>query len=292
LRFLILAHIGDETALRVYSRLRTRHGNEHVKLVSVEEIALAPYWAHRQEGSRVTTEVRLADGTLLDSEKIGTVFNRLLMLTLPQFARAKEADREYAVQEMNALCLSWLASLPCPVVNAPTPTGLGGAERSHAEWLSLAGQAGLPVQGYHFTTDPRWHQEKGYVPHRWRFDSPKHEFEKVSASPTRRLPTFYLEPVLEPRESVVVAGENVFGNPSVPYGEQFKNLTKLSGCDVLQVEFALRPAPRTDQMGEGSWIACRVDPFPHIHSARAIEAVVEMLENKRAGYQPDVAVRR
>jgi hypothetical protein len=291
LRFLILSHIGDETALRVYAALRARHGAEHVKHVSAEEIVLAPYWAHREEDSLVTTEVRLSDGTSLDSANIGVVFNRLLALTLPQFAFAKAADRDYAIQEMNALCLSWLAGLPRPVINTPTPMGLSAPALSHAEWLFLAGKAELPVQGYHFTTDPRWRREKMYVPHRWRLDNPGYAFERISAPPMSRQPTFYLEPLLEQQESVIVAGNNVIGDLSGRYGEQIKYLAKIAGCDLLQVMFGYPRASKSGHAPDANWTVCGVNPFPHIHSAEAIEAIVQLLEAKRLESKPDSAVR-
>ncbi len=292
--FLILAHLGDETALRVCAALRARHGGNHVRLVSCEELVLAPYWAHRLEDSQVTTEVRLHDGTSLDLANIRVVFNRLLALAAPHFASAKAVDRDYAIQEMNALCLSWLASLPCPVVNPPTPTGLSAPARSHAEWLLLAGRAGLPVQGYHFSTDPRWrHPESNdtsrqsksetsdsstcvrtaYVPHRWWPDNPGYGFERVSAPLASRVPTLYLEPVSEGQESVLIAGEAVVGNLAGRYAEPLGRVARLAHCDLLEVVFARA-------VTGGNWKVCGVNPFPHVRSAEAVEAIVQLLEVK------------
>ena len=44
--------------------------------------------------------------------------------------------------------LSVLYGLGVRVVNRPTPQGLAGRLRSHAEWLALAGRAGLRTQDY------------------------------------------------------------------------------------------------------------------------------------------------
>lgn len=280
MRFLILAHLGDVTALRVSTILQTRHGAERVKLVSAEELALAPNWAHRLEDTRVTTEVRLSDGISLESGNIGVVFNRLLAPILPQFESANAMDRDYAIQEMNALCLSWLASLPCPVVNTPTPMGLGGPARSHAEWLLRASEAGLPARGYFFTTDPRWRRKKTYSPHQRQADNLSYSFETVSAQPISRQPIFFLEPLLEQRESVIVAGDNIVGSLSGLYSEQLKNFARSAGCDFLEVMFSRSAASNVGRAVDENWIVCGANPFPQVHGAKAVEAIVHLLECK------------
>jgi len=283
MRFLILAHLGDETALRVSAALTARHGAGQVKLVSSEELVFAPYWAHRLEDSRVTTELRLSDGTVLDSVDSAVVFNRLLALSLPHFARTTEADRDYAAREMNALCLSWLASLPCPVVNAATPTGLGAQTRSQAEWLLLAGKAGLSAQGYHLTTDPRWVCERTYLPYRWqpgRGSDAGFALARVHEPPVGRHPTLYLEALSESQESVLVAYPGVVGRLAGLYSESLKRLAKLTGCDLLQVMFARPTTREADQMADEHWKVCGVTPFPQVRTAEAVSAIVRLLEAK------------
>ena len=285
MRFLILAHLGDETALRVSAALAARHGAGQVKLVSSEELVFAPYWAHRLEDSRVTTELRLSDGTVLDSMNIAVVFNRLLALSLPHFAKASEADRDYATREMNALCLSWLASLPCPVVNAATPTSLGAQTRSQAEWLLLAGKAGLSVQGYHLTTDPRWFRERTYLPYRWQpgwGSNAGFTLARVHAPPVSRHPTLYLEALSESQESVLVAYPWVIGRLASLYSESLKRLAEITGCDLLQVMFARPAAREADQVTDEHWKVCGVTPFPQIQTAEAVSAIVQLLEAKLA----------
>jgi hypothetical protein len=45
--FLILAHAGDYVAARVAAELQRRHGYERVRLVTAEELVLAPRLSHR-----------------------------------------------------------------------------------------------------------------------------------------------------------------------------------------------------------------------------------------------------
>lgn len=280
MEFLILAHLGDETALRVYAALRARHGSDQVKFVSSEELVLAPYWAHRLENVQVTTNIHLSDGTTLDSANIGLVFNRLVVLTMPHFASATEVDRDYAVMEMTALCLSWLASLPCPVVNAVTPPGLGTQTRTHAEWLWLAGKAGLPTQGYHLTTDPRWFREPSYLPHKCQKNNSENLLEKTSGIPSSRQPTLYLETLSKQWQSMLVAGDQVMGNLVDLYGEQLTRLAKLASCDLLEVLFA-HPMSKSNQIiAPEKWKVCGVNSFPHFQTTEAISAVVQLLESK------------
>jgi hypothetical protein len=49
---------------------------------------------------------------------------------------------------LSAFYLSWLEALPGPILNRPTPQGLGGRWRHNSDWVLLAGRAGLPVAPY------------------------------------------------------------------------------------------------------------------------------------------------
>jgi hypothetical protein len=73
-------------------------------------------------------------------------------MTPPQdlLGHAAEGDRDYALQELTAFYLSWLASLTVPVLNRPTPMGLAGRWLHASELVLLARAAGLPT--------PTWRQ--------------------------------------------------------------------------------------------------------------------------------------
>jgi len=280
MRFLILAHPNDQTALQVHVMLKARHGPDQVKLVLDEELAYSSFWKHCLEDGKVTTDLRLRDGTSLKSGCIGVVFNRLLAPTVPYFASA--IDQNYAAMEMYALYLSWLSSLPCPVVNRVSPMGLGVQTRSHAEWLMLAGKVGLPVRGFHFTSDPRWVQEKMYSPHRPQLNFGAFAFEKIVSPPLSREPTFYLENLLEEQENMLVSLPNVTGRLSKLYGAPLKRLAHLTGCDLLQVLFARTATNRADTTGRTGWKVCSVTPFPHAQTISELSAIVQLLESKLA----------
>lgn len=292
MRFLILAHSRDDTAMYVKASLVSRHPVDQVKLLTSEELVYAPHWSHRLGDGNPITELTLADKTVLSSKDFGVVFNRLRYVSVPHFELAKEDDRNFAVMEMYALLLSWLASLPCPVINPASPRGLGAQERSQAEWLCLASQAGLPIQGYAFSSDPRAFRNRGFLPH-WRETSLDEDgawaLKKVSPILVGRHPTFYLEPAEDIRQEVLVVGEQVIGELAGQFAEGLHRLAELSGCELLKVVFAPTGGGRFN--GDGSnnrwkenslWRVSKLSAFPQVREPNEIEAIVDLLESRQS----------
>ena len=91
----------------------------------------------------MSTRVDLADGRTIDSAEIAGTVNRLTYVPPLLVDALVDDDRQYGLQELSALVMSWLASLPAPTLNPPDTRGLSGAWRSPAEWALLAGEAGL-----------------------------------------------------------------------------------------------------------------------------------------------------
>jgi hypothetical protein len=293
MRFLILAHQGDETALRVFARLRARHPTGQVKLVSSEELIYAPHWSHRLGEPPPATEITLADRTVLSSEDLGVVFNRLRYVHMPHFGLASEADRNFAVMEMYALWLSWLESLPCPVINPASTRGLGAQERSQVEWLALASQAGLPAQGYAFSSDPRAFHSHRYTAY-WRdqaYDEDGYRaMKEIPPILAGRHPTFYAEPTGEKRAEILVVGERVIADLAISeladqYTGQLIHLARLAGCEWLKVAFAQTAGQGTDQPASRDcpWVVCKVTAFPQSGDPQAIQALVDLLEARLTG---------
>jgi hypothetical protein len=61
-------------------------------------------------------------------------------------------DRAYVSSEMTAFLLAWLSSLPCPVLNRPTPSGLCGPGWRIEQWIHLAAGLGIPVKSVRRST--------------------------------------------------------------------------------------------------------------------------------------------
>jgi hypothetical protein len=280
MRFLVLSHPGDETALRVHARLRSRHGPAQVRLVYDYELATAPYWAHRIEAAQTTTRLRLRDGTALDSDRIGVVFNRLVAISVPTFGAATPIDRDYANSEMLALCMSWLASLPCSVVNPASAVGLSAGGRGHLEWLGLAARAGLPTQNCMFSTSSYRRRNRALVPHRWLPEVGPLVFEPFEPGSMPREPAFYFEALATPRDSALVAMPSVLGNLGSRYAQQLRALAHLAGCDLLQVFFGQALPTGVKAPSADPWKVYGVSCLPQVHSEAAVASIVRLLEAK------------
>ncbi len=283
-KFLILTHLGDPTALRVCSVLRSRHGESAVRLVSAQEMSLAPAWRHRLGRDGVLTELAPAQGPPLRSDRIGIVFNRLRFAEVPQFQGARARDRDYAHMETAALWLSALAALPCPVVNPATPRNLGGRDRGRAEWMALASKAGLPVSGYRFTTDPRRFPACGYIPHRrlpaLHAGGPD-RWEPLPPLLPPRGAIAFLEPLESRRRPVLVAGSRVLGEAGPLEKRGLLALSELSGCALFEAAFSRTPPGRISAAGADERLT-GIDPYPLVRDRLYAEAVATMLEERRA----------
>ena len=277
--FLVLAHDDDALAAGVYERLRARHGDGAARLLKAEELALGVRWALRQEGARVETRMLLADGARLSSSDLRAVFNRLRFAAVPHFAAAPEADREYALMEMHAFLLGWLAALGPAVVNRPCPRGLGASLRGPAEWLLLAGRTGLPARALRFATDARRatpRDSEPHVPLEGAGLAAGAAFRPATRATLGRSPALFLEPVGGDVASAVVVGSRVCGDGAARLGpalaEGCRRLAAAAGCAVVEFRFARGAGP------DDGWRFCGAEPFPADLGREGIEALVALLE--------------
>jgi hypothetical protein len=146
---LLLCDRNDLSALWLYERLRRRE--LALELVTSELLAYALGWEHRLTRDSVSIAIELADGRTLNGEGLELTINRLGSLPAGIAAGAHARDREYALQELHAFWLSWLAALPGRVLNRPSGRGLAGPWLDRTEWLVLAARAGLPTVRYDST---------------------------------------------------------------------------------------------------------------------------------------------
>lgn len=152
---LVLCDPFDTAALWAAAQLRDRA--VPVQLVTSDELDGAIRCSHRVgRTGTATIDITLADGRTLTGAAPQGVLNRLGIAPTGRLDRLGGPDRDYAVQEMQALYLSWLHALPGPMLNRPTPQGLGGVWRHPADWAMMAGQAGLAVAPYRHETNAEW----------------------------------------------------------------------------------------------------------------------------------------
>lgn len=275
MRFLILAQAGDETAVRVAATLLRRHSPGDVKLVSAGEIVFAPGWVHGLGEGPVASRVTLHDGTVIGGEAPALVFNRLRGVEMPQFAAASPEDREYAVMEMHALVLSWLQSLTCPVINAPSPQGLGGQVRGALAWQLLAAKAGLPTLPLRLTSSSRRYHAPDLIFHPADFLG-----AALSAGgrlPPGNLPAQFAGAVGSAVMSVLIAGRRVVGRmpPELVHG--CLALARRANTEILLAHFA----PAVD--APFGWVFTSADPMPLLTGPAETNAIVELLESRAAG---------
>ena len=294
--FLVLAHIGDDTAAEVAFRLRRRVGPSRVRIVTPEELVLAPSWAHALDDAGPRTRIRLANGEVIGDPQPIAVFNRLRFVTAIQFDVAATVDREYATMELHALLLSWLASLRCPVVNRPSPRGLGGDDRTILEWLRLANRAGLPVRAMRATTDGRGLAVAAWPSRPYAVGGspdPGQAGDDVTDGavvlPRGRRPAVFAEPLDPARARLLVVGDRVLADPilETDLAVLEAGARRLSAtCDTALLALTLargcvRPGvDQPDRAGEPpatSWLVTGVDPFPEVRDRAGLDLVASLL---------------
>jgi hypothetical protein len=198
--WLVLCDRTDHAALWAHRGLAAR-GLEPLELVTADALAYALRWEHRVGAAGASVLVELGDGRRIDGGSVRGVLNRLVAVPDGHLALAREADRDYARQELHAFFVSWLTCLPGRVFNRPTPHGLCGSWRHRSEWLALAAAAGLAT-----------------APFRMNGDAPDGGF----VAPSRTV--------------VVVGGEALGAELPAAVRAGCVRLARLAGADVLGVE--------------------------------------------------------
>ncbi|MEU0534832.1 hypothetical protein [Amycolatopsis tolypomycina] len=234
---LVLADDGDSGAAAVASAVAARRGGSAVTVVSPRRLAVASRWVHTvAPDGTAATEIRLAGGGCVPCSP-AAVLNRIDGVTPVRFARAGARDRDYAAMELHALFVSWLAGLPCPVVNPVNGNG-SAAPAALPYWLLAARRAGLPVVHIGRTVGTR-------AGHR-------------AAPPAARTPA----------GSVLVAGRHTAGALARRFGDGCAEVARATGCPLLEFRF-VREA--------GAVRLSAVDPRPGLHDPADVAVVAGYL---------------
>jgi len=269
MEYAVLAHSGDVGARLVAAKLGERVGTDVVGLVLAEELTLAPCFSHRVGPEGEKTELRLADGRSLHSHELRGVVSRLTDAPAPRFARNPRADRDYAAMEGYALLLSWLASLPCPVVNPASPRGLAGPALGLLEWLALGAAAGLPPRRFRLGHPGAPAPEGSWLGLRAQMASSSSVGLAPLAQARPGEPTLWAEPVEEPLFEALVVGDRVFGAVGHAARGGCVELARRAGCAVLAVHLAC---------GRRGTVLCGADPMPELGPAAATALAQLVLE--------------
>ncbi len=263
----VLAHRGDPAADAVAEALACRVGAEAVRLVWAEDLMLSAHWRHTLQRGVVASEVVLRDGRVLRSEELDGVFCRLRYAPTPLFAASPRADRDYAAMEGYALLMSWLAALPCRVVNPAGSRGLSGGELSFLEWLSIGVDNGVRARGVRLESSGSETGPDGWLPHRFATAPPTTLLlERIDQA--RGRPAVWLEPLGGAPVEVFVVGEQVLGAPP-ERAAACRAIARTGSCPLLSLQFA--PAAESGQA-----VLCGADPSPRLSDA-AVEAVADLV---------------
>lgn len=234
---LVLAGDEDPGAAAVASAVAARRGAHAVTVVSPRQLAVARRWVHTVAPDGTTaTEIRLSDGGCVPGSP-GAVLNRIDGVTPVRFARANARDRDYAAMELHALFVSWLAGLPCPVVNPVNGNGSAGL-LAPPYWLLAARRAGLPVVRAGRTVGTR----AGH---------------HATPSPARF-----------PAGTVLVAGRHASGVLAGRFGERCLEVARATGCPLLEFRFVRET---------GAVRLSAVDPRPGLRDPAEVAAVADYL---------------
>jgi hypothetical protein len=221
----ILCEASDDSALWAAGALRAR-GLAPVVLNDLD-LAAVQTWRHTVGATGAHSELRLPNGTQLRGGEVRGALNRLTFLPRALLSRIGGPDREYAIQEMYALYLSWLHSICGRKLNPPAPQGLCGNGRHPSAWTALAYRAGLPVKPFRQSSQ----------------DDPTAFWRRSAEHET---------------QSVVVLGQSVFGPESIvdSHREGCLRLARDSGCPLLGIEF--------EAGYDGSWRVCGATVMPDL----------------------------
>jgi hypothetical protein len=262
---LIFCQANDIVAHALHDALFQK-GERNLRLVSDMELVFAS-WLHEADSDAVFfTRIKLNDGFIIEPFMIKSVVNRIPYFQLLHFI--KQADRLYAEMEMYALYISFLRSIKEKVIDGMPVSHINTSDNT-LFFYAMAIKAGMEVLDNHFTSSPRWKQQKSLTAL-----APQ---KKQTALWHKRSPHLVWEnkPVLcnEPFASLVkveIVGDKHFC--SVVPGKQFSKKTaafsQLMGRTVYELTLAET---------KGKFKLYAVDTRPKILSAPAIEAFAALL---------------
>lgn len=205
--FAILCSSSDVAALWTYEGLRSM-GLRPLSLLTTEMLA-ASAWHHRVGNNGSAVSLRLGQDYGISDHTLRGVLNRLMGPPGEIMRQVAPADRDYALQELNAFYLSWLNALSCPVLNPATPQGLPGRWFHASELVMLAHHAGLVTPAYRLSGDDP--VEAGFRP---------------------------LAPPNTPVKRIIVLGDEVFGaHAPAALRKRCCYLAKLCRTPLLGIDF-------------------------------------------------------
>ncbi|HTB78343.1 MAG TPA: hypothetical protein VK762_34095 [Polyangiaceae bacterium] len=188
-------------------------------------------WIH--DAAAPERSVAMLDRSAVPVRSIRGVVTRLSGVTPAELPHIAAEERAYVACEMTAFLVAWLSSLPCRVLNRPTPLSLVGPSWRPEQWAREATRAGLSAE---------------------RVRRVARSFAE-DAGPTEIAPSSLFE---RPVISVTVVHTRCFGGPGDgPLDDAIvagvRRLAGAAGVDLLTATFA-PAAGRATFVGAAPWV--------------------------------------
>lgn len=244
-RLLVVADATDRGAQSVAEVVAARHGADAVTVVTPAGLTTAATWQHRISAGRASTRITLPTGQQLHDHPASLVLNRIRWVVPP--VMTSEADRGYAVMELHALLLSWLAGTAATVVNPPTPAGLAGVHRDELELLAWLSRLGLPTRTLLLSTQVR----------------------AGAGAPGSRPPPYRWSPEATGSCRALVVGAQVLDAPSGVMG-LCRAVSDAVRCPLLAVDLVHEQ--------DRGWVVAGVDALPDLTAAAQVRAVADLVD--------------
>jgi len=89
--------------------------------------------------------ILVASGRRIPAPQVRGILNLLPYVLEQELYNVEKADRRYVATEMSAFLFFILATIPCPVLNRPTPYAFNGPGWCHEQWSQQCALLGIPV---------------------------------------------------------------------------------------------------------------------------------------------------
>jgi hypothetical protein len=202
---LVLSSILDQYAAPGVAHWRAKGATAEV--ITCHDLA-QPGWKLSVDDEPPTLVVA---GKPIAAKDIEGVVSRLANVTSIELPFIHVDDRDYAASEFQAFLLALLSSLPCPVLNAPTPGCLNGPAWAPEQWTRCAARAGIAVKPI---------TRRTYAGGLAIADE---------APPDRRV--------------LHVVGDDAFGDGTAALKKSAVAIAKAAGVELLRVAFDVRSKP-------------------------------------------------
>ncbi|QDK81132.1 hypothetical protein EXU85_21950 [Spirosoma sp. KCTC 42546] len=210
----ILAQSQDTIALALANYIR-QQSQLRVEFVTDLDLITAPDWQISLSTATSEWRIVLADGRVLSSDTVDTVYSRLSYLQSAAFRH--QADTDYAQAEWHAMIAGWLRHLGSALVGALLPTSLAATSANPLLRLYQLAQAGLPVTNLSVSTMDRSLSQQGQL--------------------DNRTGKWQQEPLSIQSDSVLATGKSLTGSLAGRFKPAIHQLQADLGSDLLQVYF-------------------------------------------------------